>query len=240
MNNLRIWLSVDPMAENTPFATPYAYCINNPIILHDPDGQDWFVNEITGDIYFDEDLKKGSESFVADGKNIKWLGENDMFGQSASSAILGNQDIGTIWNSGIDEAVGRAEFKGKDAAEFADRMGFEKKVSSAIALITETTYSCPELEPGFRNESSEELFNKKYTYAKKGSYGTYTSTDKRLVSSKTGFGILDAYSKRVYSEQRNYTYSQKKPGFKMNQNTINFILKTSANIISIYLDSKKK
>ena len=44
-SGLSIWLSVDPMSDNTPFATPYAYCINNPIILHDPDGRDWYEVE---------------------------------------------------------------------------------------------------------------------------------------------------------------------------------------------------
>src|SRR5574344_1572198 len=42
-----IWLSVDPLSDNTPFASPYAYCINNPIILHDPNGEDWYEVENT-------------------------------------------------------------------------------------------------------------------------------------------------------------------------------------------------
>lgn len=34
-----IWLSVDPLAEKLPHASPYAYCLNNPINLIDPDGR---------------------------------------------------------------------------------------------------------------------------------------------------------------------------------------------------------
>jgi RHS repeat-associated protein len=40
-----IWLSVDPLAEKLPHASPYAFCLNNPILFVDPDGQfpwPWF------------------------------------------------------------------------------------------------------------------------------------------------------------------------------------------------------
>lgn len=164
-----------------------------------------------------------------------------MFGQSASSAILGNQDIGTIWTWGDKEAVGRAEFKGKDAAKFADRMGFEKAVSSATATVTTTINSMPDAQgPGFMTDISEELSNKRYTYAKKGANSSYTISKTSYGESKVHFGILDASSKDVRFEQRQYSYSGNKPNYKMNQNTFNFILKTSVDIISIYLDSKKK
>ncbi len=175
-SGLSIWLSVDPMSDKTPFATPYAYCINNPIILHDPDGQDWFVNELTGDIYYDEDLKKGSESCVADGKNIKWLGKNDMFGQSASSAILGNQDIGTIWNWGFNEKVGRAEFKGKDAEIFADRMGYKKVATQTLkyTLHASNDLVIPDYRTSFDMGCSTE-YAEKVSYVPK-SYKRYSGS----------------------------------------------------------------
>lgn len=33
------WLSMDPLAEKLPFTSPFTYCLNNPIIMVDPDGQ---------------------------------------------------------------------------------------------------------------------------------------------------------------------------------------------------------
>jgi RHS repeat-associated protein len=33
-----IWLSVDPLADKSPFESPYTYCSNNPIIYIDPTG----------------------------------------------------------------------------------------------------------------------------------------------------------------------------------------------------------
>ena len=35
-----IWLSVDPLAEKFPNVSPYAYALNNPIVLTDPDGRE--------------------------------------------------------------------------------------------------------------------------------------------------------------------------------------------------------
>ncbi len=45
---LSIWLSVDPMAEKYPSLSPYAYCANNPVMIVDPDGRDWYTNRLTG------------------------------------------------------------------------------------------------------------------------------------------------------------------------------------------------
>lgn len=38
-----LWLSVDPLAEKYPGVSPYAYCLNNPLNIIDPDGRDIII-----------------------------------------------------------------------------------------------------------------------------------------------------------------------------------------------------
>ena len=35
-----MWLSVDPLYEKNISATPYNYCLNNPVVMVDPDGRE--------------------------------------------------------------------------------------------------------------------------------------------------------------------------------------------------------
>ncbi len=37
---LSIWLSVDPMSDKYPGVSPYTYCYNSPIRVHDPNGEE--------------------------------------------------------------------------------------------------------------------------------------------------------------------------------------------------------
>ncbi len=42
-SDLSIWLSVDPMSDKYASLSPYNYCVNNPIKLVDPNGEEWVV-----------------------------------------------------------------------------------------------------------------------------------------------------------------------------------------------------
>ena len=48
-SDLSIWLAVDPMSGKYPSLSPYVYCADNPVKLVDPNGEDWFENELTGE-----------------------------------------------------------------------------------------------------------------------------------------------------------------------------------------------
>ena len=43
-DDIRKWLSVDPLADKYPGISPYAYCAWNPIKYVDPDGKDYTIN----------------------------------------------------------------------------------------------------------------------------------------------------------------------------------------------------
>ena len=44
------WLSVDPLADKYPSLSPYAYCAWNPVKLVEPDGEDIWEFNITGNL----------------------------------------------------------------------------------------------------------------------------------------------------------------------------------------------
>ena len=67
------WLTVDPLANNKPWLTPYHYCSNNPINRFDPDGKDdWIISNkknVTlkniGTVYF----KSGTNRIITNDEN---------------------------------------------------------------------------------------------------------------------------------------------------------------------------
>ena len=60
---MRNWLSVDPLSDKYPHISPYAYCGWNPIGYLDPDGKDIYVFDENGD-FVTKQLKDGPHSGV--------------------------------------------------------------------------------------------------------------------------------------------------------------------------------
>jgi RHS repeat-associated protein len=231
-SDLSIWLSVDPMAENTPFASPYAYCINNPIILHDPDGQDWFVNENTGQVFFNSEMGKnaaGTGNMKGDGWT--WMGANDMFGEVNDEFFANNSEFNTgnncfqAWETkGLDgERTNGYEmdFAGKSSA-FMSKMGYNKVLKSAIAKVTTTVSSIPDVEgPNPKSSKNVELSDCKYTYAKKGSIQSYNA--KQLTASRVSTSLELQTSTSVYKEFRQFSYSIPKPKLNIKADSFNVL-----------------
>ncbi|MFW6222941.1 MAG: hypothetical protein ACOC3T_04950, partial [Bacteroidota bacterium] len=118
---MSVWLSVDPMSDKYPSMSPYMYCAGNPIVLIDPDGRDWFLNEKTAELVYNKDLGKNDASGL--GENWRWFGDDEMFGESPDK----------LYNSymGIDNAEGKEYtsfgFNAEDTRKFLNNLGYEKK-----------------------------------------------------------------------------------------------------------------
>ena len=87
-------LSVDPLSDKYPNISPYAYCAWNPVMLVDPDGRDWFENENTGAVYYNNKMSKNDAGTGAmKGEGWKHLGANGMFtkqdGTSSDIGLMG-------------------------------------------------------------------------------------------------------------------------------------------------------
>jgi hypothetical protein len=106
----------------------------------------WFVNELSGDVYFDDGVGANSADLVSDGKNWKWLGENSMFGEAASDVIFKNLNTVEIYASSNDGSVARAAFRGEDAKAFMESMGYKQVPTQVIEY--EKSIPIRDLMPG--------------------------------------------------------------------------------------------
>jgi len=75
------WLSVDPLADKYPSISPYAYCVWNPVMLVDPDGNealdndDYYLNLKNGLVEYHE----GSENRLDEGL-VHLVGDDATYG----------------------------------------------------------------------------------------------------------------------------------------------------------------
>jgi RHS repeat-associated protein len=131
-SDLSIWLSVDPLADKYPSMSAYMYVAGNPVMLVDPDGRDWFQNELTGDVYYNSDMRKGQEGTGAmTGEGWQHMGENGMFMKDKDDHA--NNDQNVLQNNGVfsnptlkDDGTFNlsASIKGDKAKDFMSKQGY--------------------------------------------------------------------------------------------------------------------
>jgi RHS repeat-associated protein len=73
-SDISIWLSVDPMANKYPSLSPYNYCANNPIKLVDPNGEDVWEFDESGNMTKHDGEQKGYDQIIinkSDGTRVE-------------------------------------------------------------------------------------------------------------------------------------------------------------------------
>jgi RHS repeat-associated protein len=101
--------AVDPMSDKYPSLSPYVYCNNNPIMIVDPDGRDWFKDEAGAVTWTDHTNKK---EFDKSGTKGTYLGKThtengkyySLFGQTKNSKSLNGKITQKIDNAFINYA----------------------------------------------------------------------------------------------------------------------------------------
>jgi len=82
-----VWLSVDPLSDKYPSASPYVYCAGNPVRLVDPDGR-----EISDGIFLDEFGNNIGNDGIADGRRYVIKTQQKMFDGGVPGAGLSAED----------------------------------------------------------------------------------------------------------------------------------------------------
>ncbi|HHU47573.1 MAG TPA: hypothetical protein GXZ40_06735 [Bacteroidales bacterium] len=83
--DLSIWHSVDPLSDKYPNLTPYAYCVNNPVILGAPAGKEGIVvssspGKQQNKLHFlinGLDRAKAAQKRIKKGEGTTWIIYND-------------------------------------------------------------------------------------------------------------------------------------------------------------------
>ncbi len=162
--------------------SPYNYCINNPIILVDPNGMDWFQNEKTGDVVYVSSLHQGAEDNMTEG--WKWMGENNMFsdgskGTDDGSIIENSKDLTDDFHSDVTKdsdgnisVSTSALFTGDNAKKFMSKNGYDFLPTQQVRYENNQSFSVPgfdgqyDAKPTF---GSQVYVTEKSAYIPKGS-----------------------------------------------------------------------
>ena len=135
------WNAIDPLAHKYFGMSPYNYCGNDPVNRFDPDGNAWFQNTSTGEIYYNEsytqqDVGKG---IMRGDSNWSYLADNDSFSILDSELLTqfsqfvqeDNNSFGVLFNA-------------ESAASTMDKVGLEFKPTQALVEVHTDTQSIAE------------------------------------------------------------------------------------------------
>jgi len=117
------WLTIDPHAENYLNWTPYNYVANNPMLLVDPDGMDWFYHSTDGVSAPTWNWHEGSE-YNTGVKN-----------SDGEDVILQGVEAVVVFEGSVDEKLGTKE-KGDEGYDGKHTDGYMDGEGAQTASVT--------------------------------------------------------------------------------------------------------
>ncbi|HQC39527.1 MAG TPA: RHS repeat-associated core domain-containing protein [Candidatus Dojkabacteria bacterium] len=117
------WNVIDPLAEKCLSVTPYSYCVNNPILFIDPNGQEIWI------YYNDAD---GNQQKLQYTQGMKYQGDNAFVSSSITalnqmnSTKIGGQVLGELVGSKNQFNFTNTFAKDEDGNDVKDALSFAK------------------------------------------------------------------------------------------------------------------
>ncbi|OWP82601.1 hypothetical protein BWK59_14995 [Flavobacterium davisii] len=141
--SVQLWLSTDPLAEKFPNASPYNYCLNNPVNAIDPDGRlIIFINGMwgtgTGAIgggtanHWGKKWISDAQNRIGDHNARFYDGSSDWTGKTGGmSRLTWNMDVENRYSSGYAQG-------GRDAASIVNSLerGSNGQITESIKIVT--------------------------------------------------------------------------------------------------------
>ena len=139
------WTTPDPLGDSYLPYSPYAYCLNNPVKLVDPNGayMDWFMNEVSGDVYYNSSYGEDDAGKI-NGEGWTWLGGNGMFSAGTVGDLLSDWDailhgsdnfrlrVENVGTEDDPEFNIEAQIQGESAKSFMKGKGYDLKPKKYI------------------------------------------------------------------------------------------------------------
>ena len=157
------WLSTDPLAASYPFASPYNFTLNNPILFVDYDGRDIVIKNNGEEFVFtsENNSYSGSNEFIQE--TVQALNHLIIYEKNANAKYkviteyATNESISTLVTKiGISKhpaANGSAEWNPRQGTLVKDSKTGEIHIQSpAGTLLHEIAHWYQDIHPGLLNE----------------------------------------------------------------------------------------
>jgi len=135
-SDLNVWLSVDPIIK--PNESPYLYCAGNPVILIDPNGEDWFKTK-DGNYKYDKNINKDSK-----------LEEGETYLGKSYKINVNNKDGEKQYSYSLNEDGSVTDSRGKNMESGFGT--YDPKLKSGAKIISEesntSNYQTPDNNRG--------------------------------------------------------------------------------------------
>ena len=162
------------------------------IIYVDPNGDDWFKNKKTGDVYYNKDYTQDNTGDL-EGDGWEWMGANDMFqnedGTNNDATVIEQnidlasevfEDIVLVPDPNSEDPENpdlvpqlkqfSASFEGENAEKFMSNMGYKWDKTEEVVIKETSTYYSSEPHTNFeaaKNEKDITTLSVEYDYINK-------------------------------------------------------------------------